>query len=86
MSSKDLSGTTLHALTTGGTAAVAAGCVLVIAVSLSAGPAQAKRPDLDGRAAPTAQSGWAGEQEMVEGNLAERHAEMTAGWRLGLGG
>jgi hypothetical protein len=62
-------------------AAVAAGCALVVAVTLTAGPAQAKRPDLGGRAVHTAQPGWDGEQ-----NMAKRHEQMTVAWRLGLGG
>ena len=61
--------------------AVAAGCALVVAVTLTAGPAQAKRRDLDGPAGPAASAGWNGEQ-----NMAVRHKQMTVAWRLGLGG
>lgn len=60
-------------------AVIAAGCAMVVAVGLTAGPAQAKRQDLDGPAVHGA--GWDGEQ-----NMAKRHAQMTVAWRLGLGG
>jgi hypothetical protein len=64
--------------------AVAAGCALVVALTVTAGPAQAKRPDLDGRASHAthaAHAAWDGEQ-----NMAVRHRQMTVAWRLGLGG
>jgi hypothetical protein len=64
--------------------AVAAGCALVVALTLTAGPAQAKRPALDGRAGAAthaARAAWDGEQ-----NMAARHRQMTLAWRLGLGG
>jgi hypothetical protein len=64
--------------------AVTAGCALVVAVTLTAGPAQANRPALDGRvphATHVARAAWDGEQ-----NMAVRHRQMTVDWRLGLGG
>jgi Spy/CpxP family protein refolding chaperone len=63
--------------------AVAAGCALVVAVTVTTGPAQAqaKRPDLGGRVDHAAHAAWDGEQ-----NMAKRHEQMTVAWRLGLGG
>ena len=81
MNSKNIHGTRIQGLTAARRAAVASGCALVVAVTLTAGPAQAKRPDIDGRVAHSAQPGWDGEQ-----NMAKRHEQMTVAWRLGLGG
>ena len=64
--------------------AVVAGTALAVAaltLTVTAGPAQAKRPDIDGRVAHSARTGWDGEQ-----NMAKRHEQMTVAWRLGLGG
>ena len=72
--------TSIHGVTAVRRGAVAAASALVIvALTLTAGPAQAERPDLDGRVAT--QAGWDGEQ-----NMAQRHEQMTVAWRLGLGG
>jgi hypothetical protein len=70
MSSKTFQGT-----------AVSTGIALVVALTLTAGPAQAKRPNLDGRAVHAGHASWDGEQ-----NMAKRHEQMTVAWRLGLGG
>ncbi len=81
MSIKNLQGNGVQGFTTARRAAVAAGCALVVAMTLTAGPAQAKRPDLDGQCDNVARAGWDGEQ-----NMAKRHEQMTVAWRLGLGG
>jgi hypothetical protein len=61
--------------------AVGAAIAMAVALTLTAGPAQATRPDLDGRVDDSTRASWDGEQ-----NLAKRHEQMTVGWRLGLGG
>jgi hypothetical protein len=70
MSSKKIQGTT-----------VSAGIALIVAMTLTAGPAHAKRPDLQAPGTPETNSAWDGEQ-----NMAKRHEQMTVAWRLGLGG
>jgi hypothetical protein len=84
MSSNDIRETNTKGFTAARRSAVAAGSALVVValtLTLPAGPAQAKRPDIDGRVAHSTQTGWDGEQ-----NMAKRHEQMTVAWRLGLGG